>query len=91
MKAHKFIRSSLKKALTVSILLAASSFGAGAQNENGRFQLMTGNVREIAKGINENTPVIIKIDTQTGKTWVYVRLLAEGKFQEFWAPIPERN
>jgi hypothetical protein len=75
----------LTLALTVGCLL-----NANAEDQPSHFQLVSGSVETIGAPGKLVTPIILRIDTQTGKTWIYARLFTDGKFQEFWTPVAEK-
>jgi hypothetical protein len=79
----------MKPILTLALVLFCFS-SVRADEQPGRFQLFSGNVESVGTA-KSSSPVILRIDTQTGKTWIYIRLFKDGKYSEFWAPIPEKK
>ena len=72
----------------VWLALSASAFSDG--EPAGRYQLIVGTVDFVQPGSPVNNPsrVILRIDTQTGKTWRYFFGSDQnGKLKEFWSEI----
>jgi RPA family protein len=71
----------------VSLIMVTGAF-AQEPEAVGRFQLLTGVLTSIGK-VTEDRHIILRIDTKTGKTWVYVagQISKNGKYEEFWAEV----
>ena len=71
------------------VTFAAAAF---AEEESiGRFQLFGGTLGvESKSGTSSPIPVILRIDTKTGKTWQYLSVQEKsGKYIEYWSEIAE--
>ena len=83
--------------ITLLSLLASGSLlaadGQAAQNQVGRYQLVNG-LLSVGETKGSQTNVIEfhrlwKIDTVTGKVWLYIERMKDGKMQEFWSELPD--
>lgn len=93
----------MKLATLLFALLLGTSFNISAQNnvdaepKIGRYVIVFGTAQLIAlgapKGVSgrENAPIIIRLDTATGKTWELVQLFADNQYKEFWKEISEHK
>jgi hypothetical protein len=89
----------MKIALFAVTLCLASRliFAQDETGTSGRFQIVFGTAQTLLSGApsgvksSGNSPVVIRIDTSTGKTWELVRLYVDGEYKEFWKEISERN
>lgn len=73
------------KIIFVILASIALSVSALADEPVGRYQLFNGTLQIGGGGPPTNHPVILKIDTQTGKVWEYFAGTGkDGKFRAFW-------
>lgn len=64
--------------------------------ENGRYEVVAGTYRQMAtiqgRSSSDDQKAVFRIDTQTGRTWVFVELTsdqAEAKSFMGWVPVEE--
>jgi hypothetical protein len=80
----------MKVAFVFLVFTALATF-AIADEPVGHFQLFSGTLGVESKaGIISTTPVILRIDTKTGKTWQYISVQNEkGRYIEYWSEVAE--
>ncbi len=81
---------------TIFVFIAWIVFTASAFSEGqsvGRYQLISGTVDFTMPGnaVETQARVILRIDTQTGKTWRYFfgTVNKDGKLKEVWSEIQD--
>ena len=63
-----------------------------AVGQNGRYQLSEATIDFSAMNGMPARRTVIRVDTQTGKTWELTELkTATGGFESFWLPLSETN
>jgi hypothetical protein len=76
--------------LLIPLITAANTF-AQEPAQVGRYQLVSGIVEIVGKGVSARENAVFRIDTETGKVFKY-SCGAVGKDQtlrEFWSYVPE--
>lgn len=81
-------RVSMKLALVFFLALTCSGY---SQEEVGRFQIVSGTVQILSQQGNvtsgERVPVMIKIDTKTGETWILLTQFSDESSGQGWVAL----
>lgn len=89
---------SKKDLIVVSVIIVITIFalGLGESQKDGRYQVVSAKTIMFVAG-DEKGPgggvemsVCFKIDTATGKTWVYYDITSTGKVLRGWREVPEK-
>lgn len=77
----------------IALLCAASGFAQDSSQAVGRFQIASGTIQTIGLNNPKSTtiaiqvPIVVKIDTQTGETWILASVADKTGYREGWIPL----
>ena len=79
--------------VAATLATAALCLGAGDSTQAAqpaRFVLLSGVVTWASDtGTGRDVPIILRMDTVTGKTWVYREVMSKGRALVFWTSVQE--
>lgn len=79
--------------LLILFLPSASLFAQDEKTEVGRYQIFSGTTEVLTQNgkavSSSHEPVVIKIDTKTGDTWILVTMFTDGSGGQGWQGFGE--
>jgi len=62
----------MKILLSFFVLVSLQGFAVAGDEPTGRYQLVAGTIQITGRGTSLDQPVLVRIDTKTGRTWLYL-------------------
>ena len=95
MRSDSLLRRAGPAVVAAMLTTAALCLGAGDSTQSAqsnRYVLLHGSIRwrsDVAQSFEE--PVIMRMDTLSGRAWIYSCLTIKGRMSPAWIPVQEPN